>query len=55
MTLVADRTVERLHGLLPRIYSREFVEAIFVNPYCRPGGSDRSSIRHCWRFSRVRG
>ena len=30
-----DRTAERMRRDMPKIYSRELVEIIFVNPYCR--------------------
>lgn len=30
-----DRTAEQIRRDLPKIYSRELVEVIFVNPYCR--------------------
>jgi Fic family protein len=32
-----DQTAERIRSDLPKIYSRELVEVIFVNPYCRIG------------------
>lgn len=32
-----DQTAERIRRDLPKIYSRELVEVIFVNPYCRIG------------------
>lgn len=32
-----DQTAERLRRELPKIYSRELAEVIFVNPYCRIG------------------
>lgn len=32
-----DRTTEQMRRDLPKIYSRELVEVIFVNPYCRIG------------------
>lgn len=32
-----DETAERLRRELPKIYSRELAEIIFVNPYCRIG------------------
>jgi Fic family protein len=32
-----DQTVERMRRDLPKIYSRELAEVIFVNPYCRIG------------------
>lgn len=32
-----DRTAERIRCDLPKIYSRELAEIIFVNPYCRIG------------------
>jgi Fic family protein len=32
-----DGTAERVRGELPKIYSRELVEVIFVHPYCRIG------------------
>lgn len=30
-----DQTAERIRSELPKIYSRELAEVIFVNPYCR--------------------
>ncbi|KQU71095.1 addiction module protein [Aminobacter sp. DSM 101952] len=30
-----DQTAERIRNELPKIYSRELAEVIFVNPYCR--------------------
>jgi Fic family protein len=32
-----DQTAERIRRDLPKIYSRELAEVIFVNPYCRIG------------------
>ena len=32
-----DRTAERMRAELPKIYSRELAEIIFINPYCRIG------------------
>lgn len=32
-----DRTAEELRRTMPKIYSRELAEVIFVNPYCRIG------------------
>jgi Fic family protein len=32
-----DQTAERIRRELPKIYSRELAEVIFVNPYCRIG------------------
>jgi Fic family protein len=32
-----DGTAERVRRELPKIYSRELVEVIFVHPYCRIG------------------
>lgn len=32
-----DQTAERIRTELPKIYSRELAEVIFVNPYCRIG------------------
>lgn len=32
-----DGTADRMRGTLPKIYSRELAEVIFVHPYCRIG------------------
>ncbi|WP_435528449.1 protein adenylyltransferase Fic [Mesorhizobium shangrilense] len=39
-----DQTAERLRQNLPKIYSRELAEVIFVNPYCRIGDLVSSGI-----------
>jgi Fic family protein len=39
-----DQTAERMRRDLPKIYSRELVEVIFVNPYCRIGNLVEAGI-----------
>jgi Fic family protein len=39
-----DRTSHHMRAQLPRIYSRELVETIFVHPYCRIGNLVEAGI-----------
>ncbi len=39
-----DETASAIRGKLPKIYSRELVELIFVNPYCRVNDAVRAGI-----------
>ena len=35
--MIPDQTAEQMRRELPKIYSRELAEVIFVHPYCRIG------------------
>lgn len=39
-----DRTAETIRGRLPKIYSRELAEIVFVQPYCRIGDLVEANI-----------